>query len=132
MFVVLRLLSSSFCPLSRRTLWLAHAPHGQMQPRLLHPPVVPRLPAHLPARRRKWLSVVPIGFGNAVVFQTVCPSLHARVLVVGRAADAFVWDGCVSGTLVGCVVVRLGVQVGAEGKLTCGFRESQLAFGTEF
>ena len=26
------------------------------------------------------------------------------------------------GALAGCVVVRLGIQVGAEGKLTCGFR----------
>jgi hypothetical protein len=44
----------------------------------------------------------------------VRPPLHARELVMGLVADAFVWDSCVIGPLVGCVVVRLGVQVGAE------------------
>jgi hypothetical protein len=67
---------------------------------------------------QKWLSVVPIGFGNAVVFPRdgveYHPPLHARELVMGLVADAFVWDSCVIGPLVGCVVVRLGVQVGAE------------------
>jgi hypothetical protein len=45
----------------------------------------------------------------------------------------FVWDSCVAGALVGSVVVRLGVEVGTEGKLTCGFTgQYQMASGTAF
>jgi hypothetical protein len=102
-----------------------------------HPPIMRLLPAHFPARGlafvQKWLNVVPIGFGKSVVFQTMLSmSPYARVLIVGPVADTFVWDSCVAGTLVWCVVVRLGVEVGADEKLACGFTDSQMAFETAF
>lgn len=78
---------------------------------------------------QKWFSVVPIGFGNAVVFQTVLSKSLYAIGHLDVSLIASFWDSCAAGSFIGYVRTR---HRNKKSDVYVVRQESQMAFGTAF